>query len=91
MPASPLKVFEYELYKLLPEDRVKLIDSKLEHLVKLKSNGGRHHLNDYYIQELNKMKKNMHIYSHRSPIAHLFESLMSNRDKSVKIYMYTFY
>ena len=29
------------------------------------------------------MKKNMHIYSHRSHIAHSFESLMTNRDKSV--------
>ena len=29
MPASPLKEFEYELYKLSLEDRVKLIDSKL--------------------------------------------------------------
>ena len=57
MPASPLKEFEYELYKISPEDRVKLIDSKLEHLQKLKSNGDKHHLNDYYIQELNEMKK----------------------------------
>ena len=83
MPTSPLKEFEYELYKLLPEDRVKLIYSKLEHLQTLKSNGNKHHLNDCYIQELNEMKKNMHIYSHRSHIAHLFESLMTNRDKSV--------
>ena len=29
MPTSPFKEFEYELYKLSPEDRVKLIDSKL--------------------------------------------------------------
>ena len=57
MPASPLKVFEYELYKLLPEDRVKLIDFKLKHPEKLKSNGDTHNLNDYYIQELNKIKK----------------------------------
>ena len=55
MPASPLKVFEYELYKLLPEDRVKLIDFKLKHPEKLKSNGDTHYLNDYYIQELNKI------------------------------------
>ena len=54
MPTFPLKEFEYELYKLSPEDRVKLINSKLEHLQKLKSNGD---LNDYYIQELNEMKK----------------------------------
>ena len=32
MPTSPLKDVEYELYKLSPEDRVKLIDSKLQHL-----------------------------------------------------------
>ena len=57
MPTCPLKEFEYELYKLLPEDRVKLIDFKLKHLEKLKSNGDTHYLNDYYIQELNKMKK----------------------------------
>ena len=62
MPTFPLKEFEYGLYKLLPEDWVKLIDSKLDLLEKLKSNGDKHHLNDYYIQELNEMKKNMHIY-----------------------------
>ena len=56
MPTSPLKEFEYELYKILPEDRVKLIDSKLEHLQKLKSKSDKHHLNDYYIQEVNEMK-----------------------------------
>ena len=83
MPTSPLKEFEYELYKLSPEDRVKLIDSKLEHLQKLKSNSDKQHLNDCYIQELNEIKKNMYIYSHRSIVAHLFESLMTNRDKSV--------
>ena len=53
MPTSQLKEFEYELYKLLPEDRVKLIESKLEHLQRAKSNNDKHHLNDYYIQELN--------------------------------------
>ena len=83
MPTSPLKDVEYELYKLSPEDRVKLIDSKLEHLQKLKSNSDKQHLNDCYIQELNEIKKNMCIYSHRSIVAHLFESLMTNRDKSV--------
>ena len=57
MPAPPLKVFEYELYKLLPEDLVKLIDFKLKHPEKLKSNGDTHYLNDYYIQELSKIKK----------------------------------
>ena len=83
MPTSPLKEFEYKLYKLSSEDRVKLIDSKLEHLRKLKSNGDRHYLNDYYIDELNKMKKNVHTYSYRSLVSHLFESLMTNRDNSV--------
>ena len=72
MPASPLKEFEYELYKLSPEDRVKLIDSKLEHLQKLKSNSDKQHLNDCYIQELNEIKKNMYIYSHRSIVARSF-------------------
>ena len=72
MPASPLKEFEYELYKLSPEDRVKLIDSKLEHLQKLKSNSDKQHLNDCYIQELNEIKKNMYIYSHRSIVASSF-------------------
>ena len=83
MPTSPLKEFEYKLYKLSPEDRVKLIDSTLEHLQKLKFNGDRHYLNDYYIDELNKMNKNVHTYSYRSLVSHLFESLVTNRDKSV--------
>ena len=44
MPISPLKEFEYELYKVspAPKDRKKLIVSKLEHLEKLKSNGDTH-------------------------------------------------
>ena len=42
MPISPLKEFEYEIYKVSPEDRVKLIVSKLEHLEKLKSSGDTH-------------------------------------------------
>ena len=83
MPTFPLKELEYELYKLSPEDRVKLINSKLEHLQKLKSNGDKHDLNDYYIQELNEMKKKKHIYSYKSLIAHLFESLMTNSDRFV--------
>ena len=83
MPTSPLKEFEYELYKLSPEDRVKVTDSKLEHLQNLKSNGDKHQLNDYYIQELNEMKKNVHIYSQCSFLYYLYDSLMTNRDKSV--------
>ena len=57
MPTSPLREFEYELYNLSPKERIELINSKLEDLEKSKSNGDKNHLIDYYIQELNKIKK----------------------------------
>ena len=56
MPTPPLREFEYELYNLSLKERIELIDSKLEDLEKSKSNGDKS-LIDYYIQELNKMKK----------------------------------
>ena len=57
MPTPPLREFEYELYNFSLKERIELIDSKLEDLEKSKSNGDKSHLIDYYIQELNKMKK----------------------------------
>ena len=57
MPTPPLREFEYELYNISLKERIKLIDSKFEDLEKSKSNGDKSNLIDYYIQELNKMKK----------------------------------
>ena len=57
MPTPPLREFEYELYNFSLKERIELIDSKLQDLEKSKSNGDKNHLIDYYIQELNKMKK----------------------------------
>ena len=78
MPTSPLREFEYKLYNLLPKDRVELIDSKLEHQHKWKSNGDEDHITNYYIQEFNNMKKNVNIYSYKSPLSYLFDKLMYN-------------
>ena len=38
MPTSPLKEFEYEIFALMPEDRVMMINFKLDHLQKKKKN-----------------------------------------------------
>ena len=57
MPTPPLREFEYELYNFSLKERIELIDSKLQDLEKSKFNGDKNHLIDYYIQELNKMKK----------------------------------
>ena len=51
----------------MPEDRVMMINSKLDHLHKLKSNGGNSSIFNCYIQELNRMKNDAYkypIYSH---------------------------
>ena len=77
MPTPPLREFEYELYNLSPKERIKLIDSKLEDLEKSKSNGDKSNLIDCYIQELNKMKKNVHVYSYKSPLSYLYDSTIS--------------
>ena len=77
MPTPPLREFEYELYNFSLKERIELIDSKLEDLEKSKSNGDKSHLIDYYIQELNKMKKNVHMYSYKSPLSYLCDSTTS--------------
>ena len=76
MPTPPLREFEYELYNFSLKERIELIDSKLEDLEKSKSNGDKS-LIDYYIQELNKMKKNVHMYSYKSPLSYLYDSTIS--------------
>ena len=76
MPTPPLREFEYELYNLSLKERIELIDSKLEDLEKSKSNGDKS-LIDYYIQELNKMKKNVHMYSYKSPLSYLYDTTIS--------------
>ena len=40
MPLNPVRNFECEISAYMPEDRVMMINSKLDHLHKLKSNGG---------------------------------------------------
>ena len=67
MPTSPLKEFEYEIDALMPEDKVNVINVKLNHLYKLKSKEKDTRLTDYYIEELIKMKKDAYkypVYSH---------------------------
>ena len=69
MPTSPLKEFEYEIFALMPEDRVMMINFKLDHLQKKKkkSNDGDKSIINYYIHELTKMKDDAYkypIYSH---------------------------
>ena len=76
-PSAPLREFEYELYNLSLKERIELIDSKLEELEKSKSNGDKNHLIDDYIQALNKMKKNVHMYSYKSPLSYLDDSTIS--------------
>ena len=66
-----------ELYNLSLKERIELIDSKFKDLEKSKSNGDKSHLLDYYIQELNKMKKNVHMYSYKSPLLYLYDSTIS--------------
>ena len=66
-----------ELNNLSLKERIELIDSKFKDLEKSKSNGDKSHLLDYYIQELNKMKKNVHMYSYKSPLFYLYDSTIS--------------
>ena len=55
MPTSPLKDFEYEIAALMPEDKVNMINFKLNRLHKLKSEEKDTRLTDYYIEELTKI------------------------------------
>ena len=61
MPINPIRNFECEISPYMPNDRVMMINFKLNHLHKLKSNGDNSLTINYYIQELNRMKT---IYSH---------------------------
>ena len=49
----------------MPYDRVKMIDEKLDNLSKQKSEGDKSNIIDYYIHELNRMKNEYPIISHR--------------------------
>ena len=62
MPTSPLKEFEYEIAALMPEDKVNIINVKLNHLHKLKSEEKDTRLTDYYIRELTKIKEDAYKY-----------------------------
>lgn len=75
MPKWSRKEFEYELCKQRPEERLEMIDSKLNLLQKIKATGHSNHLGDYYIQEVNKMRQLVHIYSGNSPLACIHDNL----------------
>ena len=67
MPLNMIRNFECEISAYMPEDRIMMINSKLDHLNKLKSNGDNRPIINYYIQELNRMKNDAYkypIYSH---------------------------
>ena len=52
MSLNPIRNFECEISAYVPEDRMMMINSKLDHLQELKSNGDDKPINNYYIQEL---------------------------------------
>ena len=85
MPKWSLKEFEYELCKHTPEERLEMIDSKLNLLQKIKATGHINHLGDYYIQELNKMRKLVHIYSDDSPLAYIHDNLRQINNKHIVV------
>ena len=67
MPTPPLKEFEYEIAALMPEDKVNMINVKLNRLHELKSEEKDTRLTDYYIEEFTKMKEDAYkypVYSH---------------------------
>ena len=67
MPLNPIRNCECEISAYMSEDRVMMINSKLDRLNKLKSNGDNRPIINYYIQELNRMKNDTYkypIYSH---------------------------
>ena len=49
MPTSPLKEFEYKITALIPIDKVNMINVRLNHLHKSKSEGKDTRLTDYYL------------------------------------------
>ena len=62
MPLNLIKNFECEISAYMPEDRIMMINSKLDHLNKLKSNGENRPRIICYIQELNRIKNDAHKY-----------------------------
>ena len=62
MPKPLLKEFELEIAALMPEEKVNMINVKLNHLHKLKSEDKDTRLTDYYIEELTKMKDDPYKY-----------------------------
>ena len=68
MPLNPIKNFECEIGSYMPDDRIFMIHEKLNHLLKLRSEGDKSSIIDYYIHELNRMKNKANKYtiiSHR--------------------------
>ena len=63
MPKPLPKEFELEIAALMPEEKVNMINVKLNHLHILKSEGKDTRLTDYYKEELTKMKDVPYKYS----------------------------
>ena len=47
MPLNPIRNFECAISAYMPEDRVMMINSKLDNLYKVKSNGGNSSVINY--------------------------------------------
>ena len=62
MPTLPLKEFEYEIGSLMLEDKVNMINVKLNRLHKLRSEEKDTRLTDYYIEEFTKIKEDPYKY-----------------------------
>ena len=62
MLLNPIRNFECEILAYMSEDRIMMINSKLDHLNKLKSNGDNKPIINYYVQELNRMKNDVYKY-----------------------------
>ena len=62
MLLNPIRNFECEILAYMSEDRIMMINSQLDHLNKLKSNGDNKPIINYYVQELNRMKNDAYKY-----------------------------
>ena len=64
MPLNPIRNFGCEISVYMPGDRVMVINSKLDHLHKLKSNGGNSSITNYHIKMMKNDAYKYQIYSH---------------------------
>ena len=76
MPTSPFKQFEYEIAALIPSEKVNMINVRLNHLHKLKSEGKDTRLTDYYIEKLTKVKEDTYKYSVYSHLGYIYLNIV---------------